>query len=218
MRRRKWCAICGGSLVCQLRRKEHGKNVYLCAYHHGRGKTVCPNDLRINQSIMDSALLHALNRVLDEKLLEEAVERALAEIQAGQTTFPDQRLAAERTLSLIEARLRHLVEAVATGKATDAIYSELQKEEVSKKACLVRLDSLNRLTTLAAQDGTHIERTLTEQVADVKSALGRHIPQTRQLLRKLIPGRIVRTPFNDLRGRGYTLSAVGTYAGLLGEN
>ncbi len=210
------CAICGGSIVCQLRRKEYGKNVYMCAYHHGRGKTVCTNDLRINQDIMDSALLHALNRVLDEKMLEEAVVRALAEIRAGQTTFPDQRLATERTLSLIETRLRHLVEAIATGKATDAIYSELQKEEAAKKACLVQLDYLDRLTALAAHDGTRIERALAERVADMKGALGRHVPHTRQLLRKLIPGRILCTPFNDVRGRGYTMSAVGTYAGLLG--
>lgn len=140
--------------------------------------------------------------------------RALAEIRAGQTTFPDQRLAAERTLSLIEARLRHLVEAVATGKEKDAIYSELQKEEATKKTCLVQLDYLNRLTTLAAQDGARIERTLAERMADVKGALGRHVPQTRQILRKLIPGRIVCTPFDDARGPGYALSATGTYAGL----
>jgi hypothetical protein len=119
-------------------------------------------------------------------------------------------------LSLIEARLRHLVEAIATGKATDAIYSELQKEEAAKKACLVQLGYLNQMTALAATDGTRIERALAERVTDVKGALGRHVPQTRQILRKLIPGRIVCTPFNDVRGRGYTLSAVGTYAGLLG--
>jgi site-specific DNA recombinase len=71
------CAVCVGSIVCQLRWKVYGKNVYMCAYHHERGWTVCPNDLRINQGIMDSALLHALNCVLDEKLLEEAVVRAL---------------------------------------------------------------------------------------------------------------------------------------------
>jgi len=39
-------------------------------------------------------ILPALNRVLDEKVMEEAVERALAEIRAGQTQFPDRRLAA----------------------------------------------------------------------------------------------------------------------------
>jgi hypothetical protein len=120
--------------------------------------------------------------------LKEAVERAWAEIRAGQTTFPDQRLAAERTLSSIETRLRHLVEAIATGKATDAIYSELKKEEAAKKACLVQLDSLDRLTALAVTAGTRIERALAERVADMKGALGRHVPYKRQLLRKLIPG------------------------------
>jgi len=198
------CANCGGSIVCQLRRKVYGKNVYMCAFHHGRGLAVCTNDLRINQGIMDSALLHALNRVLDEKLLEEAAARALAEIRAGQTTFPDQCLAAERTLSLIEARLRHLVEAIATGRSSDAVFTELQKEEAAKKTCLTQLDYLERLMGLAATDGTRIERVLAERVADLKSGLGRHVTQTRQLLRKLIPGRILCTPFNEVwwrRGR-----------------
>ena len=210
------CAVCGGSIVCQLRRKVDGKNTYMCAYYHGRGRAVCTNDLRIKQGIMDSALLHALNRVLDEQLMEVAVARALAEIRAGQTTFRDQRQAAERTLSLIESRLRHLVEAIATGKATDTIYSELQKEEAAKKACLAQLARLDQLTSLAATDGTRIERDLAERVADMKGALGRHVPHTRQLLRKLIPGRIRCTPFHDARGRGYALSAEGSYAGLGG--
>lgn len=209
------CACCGGSIVCQLRRKEYGKNTYMCAYYHGRGRAVCTNHLRIRQGIMDSALLQALNRVLDEKLLGEAVARALVEIRAGQTQFPDQRVAAERTLSVIEARLRHLVDAIATGKATEAIYHELQKEEAAKKACLSQLDSLDRLMVLATQDGMRIERALAERVADMKGAIGWHIPHTRQLLRKLIPGRILCAPFHDARGRGYTLSAVGSYEGLL---
>src|SRR4029078_4133021 len=97
-------------------------------------------------------------------LLEEAVARALVEIRAGQRTFPDQRVAAERTLSLIEAPLPHLVEAVATGKATDVIYHELQKEEAAKQACLVQLGYLDQMTALAAQDGTRIERAVSETV------------------------------------------------------
>jgi site-specific DNA recombinase len=50
------CAICGESIVCQLRRKESGKNTYMCAYCHGRGRTVCTNDMRVRQGIMDSAI------------------------------------------------------------------------------------------------------------------------------------------------------------------
>jgi hypothetical protein len=174
----------------------------MCAYFHGRWQAVCTNDQRIRPGIMDSVLLHALNHVLDETLLGDAVARALAKIRAGQTTFPDQRVAVERSLSLIEARLWHLAEAIAPGKATDAVFSELQKEEAAKKACLAQLDSLDQLTALAATDGTRIERALAERVTDMKGALGRHVPHTRQLLRKLIPGRILCTPFNDVQRTG----------------
>ncbi len=53
---------------------------------------------------------------------------------------------------------------------------------------------------------------LAERVVDVKGLLG-----MRLILRKLIPGAIICTPFDDTRrGRGYAISATGTYAGLLG--
>jgi hypothetical protein len=76
---------------------------------------------------------------------------------------------------------------------------------------------LDRGASLTSLDGKRIERALVERVADVKGLLGRHVPQTRQMLRKLISGRIQCVPFNDARGRGYNLAATGTYAGLLSE-
>ena len=208
------CAVCGGSIVCQKRGRNHGKNCYMCAYHHNRGPEVCGNDLRINQGVLDSAVLHALNAALDERLLAEAVQRALMEIRSGQAKFPDEQLAAERQLSLIEARLRHLVEAIATGKATEAVYGELQKEEAAKKILGAQLAGIDQLTRIVSFDGKRIERALVERVADVKGLLGRHVPQTRQMLRKLISGRIQCAPFNDARGRGYNLVATGIYASL----
>jgi site-specific DNA recombinase len=207
------CAICGGSLVCQMRRKEHGKNVYMCAFHHGRGREICTNDLRINQGVMDTAVLAAVASVLDTRLLEAAIARAGQTLRSS--PVPDERLALERQLSATEARLTHLVEAIATGRATDAVFNELQKEEAVKAGLVARLRNLDQLTALATLEGPRLSRTLAERVADVQHLLGRHIPRTRQLLRTLIPGRIVCTPFDDARGRGYSLSANGTYAGFL---
>ncbi len=208
------CAVCGGSLVCQLRRKQDGKNVYTCAYYHGRGRAVCTNDLRINQGILDSAVLHALHQVLDEKILAEAVQQALAKIRADQTMFPDERLALDRQLSLIDSRERALVEAIASGHATPIVYRELKQEDAAKNRCTARLAELDQLVRVTSLDAKRIERALLDRAADVKALLGRHIPQARQMLRKLIEGRIVCTPFDDARGRGYLLTATGTYAGL----
>ena len=49
------------------------------------------------------------------------------------------------------------------------------------------------------------------RVADVKGLLGKHVPQARQMLRKLIDGRVVCT--HDARGKGYEVTATGSYAG-----
>ncbi len=208
------CAVCGGSIVCQLRRRCEGKNVYMCAYHHGRGKAVCVNDLRMKQDVMDRAVLDALHRVLDTRLLEAAV------LLAGQTLranpIPDERMGLEQQLALIETRLKHLVDAIATGKATEAVFTELQHTEATKTKLIARIRKMEQLSSLASMEGQSLTHMLADRVADVRGMLGRHIPQTRQLLRKLIPGRIVCAPFDDGRGRGYALSAVGTYAGLLG--
>lgn len=130
------------------------------------------------------------------------------------TTFPDERLAIERQLSLIESRERALVKSVASGQATPIIYKELQQEDAAKTRLTARLADLDQLVRVTSLDAKRIERALQARVADVKHLLGRHVSPTRQMLRKLIDGHIVCTPFADARGRGYELTATGTYAGL----
>jgi hypothetical protein len=145
------------------------------------------------------------------------VRQALETLRAGQTHFSDERLTLQRELSLVVAREAHLVNAVASGRATEAVYNDLQKEDVAKKAIAGRLAELDRLAQLTSLDAKRLERAVVDRAADVKALLGRSIPQARQMLRKLIEGRIVCAPFQDARGRGYTLTATGTYAGLLNE-
>ena len=45
--------------------------------------------------------------------------------------------------------------------------------------------------------------------------LGAQVGQARQMLRKLVGGRVECQPFDDARGRGYTFTATGDYARLL---
>ena len=93
----------------------------------------------------------------------------------------------------------------------------MQKEEAAKKALIAQLGDLDRLTRVASLDVKRIERDLTARIADVKGLLGSHVPQARQMLRKLIDGQVICTPFDNARGKGYELTATGTYAGLLGN-
>ena len=57
---------------------------YGCAYHRKCGTTICQNALRIKQDVLDEVVLGALYGLLDVKLLEEAVEKALEMLRSDQ--------------------------------------------------------------------------------------------------------------------------------------
>ena len=118
------------------------------------------------------------------------------------------------------------MEAIGTGKATEAVFADLQKHEARKKALTEQLARADCLVKLSTVDAKRIERQLMERAGDITQLLGQHIPQTRQILRKLIPdevvegkripGRLVCTPIDDARGKGYSFLARGSYSRLLG--
>jgi hypothetical protein len=97
-------------------------------------------------------------------------------ISAGQTLLPDQRRAVEQDLAVSEARIRHLVDPVATGKASDAVFLELQKEEAHKKALAPQLENADRLARVLSLDAKRIERYLTEWATEITRVLGHRLP------------------------------------------
>ncbi len=219
------CAICGGSLVgmSRVQRTRYRKVFYVCIYAHKRGPTVCQNNLRLPQETLDSAILHALSDVLDERVLEAAVERALQELRKGHAALPDRRTAILRELSLIESRLTHLVEAIATGDKSEALFATLRSEEARKKVLQTQLTELDDLSMIVSLDAKRVARDLRERVSDVRGLLGRHVTQARQMLRKVLDGKIVCEPFEENGVRGYRYRATGSYgrlfaSGLAGVN
>jgi hypothetical protein len=87
-------------------KRRYERAVYRCAYNHKREDSICTNKVQLRQDILDSAILHAMNEALDERVLEASVAAALEGIRSEQARFPDQRVALERELSLIQTRLQ----------------------------------------------------------------------------------------------------------------
>ncbi|MET0515346.1 MAG: recombinase family protein [Nitrospiraceae bacterium] len=54
------CDICGASLGAMKRGSGGRQPSYMCLFHHRRGPSVCSNNQRINQDLMDGALLHGI--------------------------------------------------------------------------------------------------------------------------------------------------------------
>jgi hypothetical protein len=82
-----------------------------------------------------------MTEALDERVLEASVTAALQRIRNEQEKFPDQRIALERELSLIQTRLHHLVETIANGKSTDSVIASLHQEEARKKGITRTLEA-----------------------------------------------------------------------------
>jgi hypothetical protein len=211
------CVTCGGSIVAinRGRNGRSGATLYRCAYHHKRGPHVCNNHVAIRQDLLDSAILHAMQEALDERILEASVAAALDRLRKEQAQLPDKRTALERELSLIETRLRHLVEVVATGKGTASILDALQGEEERKQTIVRELARLNAIAETVSLDEKRLTKQLLERLGNLPALFGRHVPIARQILRKLLDGHILCEPIEEGGKPGYRFTATGTFDRLL---
>jgi hypothetical protein len=192
------------------------RRLYGCVYYHKRGTAICCNSRQIPIDVLDSAVLHGLHEALDQRILEEAVRRALERIRTEETKFPEQRLKLQRELSLIETRLHHLVEAVANGQGTHSVFTSLHAEEERKKILLHQLAELNDREKVVYLDAKRLLRELQARIGDLQALLGRNRAQARAILKKLVEGHIICEPILDEDGRpGFRFSATGTYRALL---
>jgi len=212
-----YCTKCGGSITARTRAHGNGRrNYYGCSYHQKRGAAVCSNAVEITQDALDDALMLAIADALDERVLDEAVAAALARLRAGQETHLDRRTQIERELSLIEAQERRLVEAIKRGDSIDPLVTALKAEEERKRALTAELASLADMARVVSLDVKRVQASLKARVADVRGLLGRRIPQTRQLVRKMLVGRLACEAFTEPDGaKGYRFSGEATYGRLL---
>ena len=72
-----------------------------------------------------------------------------------------------------------------------------------KTALQAELTKLEQLAGIASLDTARLKRTLREKVSDVITLLGNHTAQARQMLRKLLTGKIQLEPVGRGRERGY---------------
>jgi hypothetical protein len=103
------------------------------------------------------------------------------------------------------------VEAVKHGDAVEPLVAALKVEGERKKALTRELENLAAVAQVASFDADRIKADLRARVADVKGLLARRKPQARQMLRKVLPGKIELTPVEENGRRGYRFTAQGTF-------
>jgi hypothetical protein len=205
------CASCGGSLVAITR--PHGTGaarqrvaMYGCVYHQKRGRVVCKNDVVIRQDKLDAAFLEALAEAIDDRLLARAVTKAVAHLQQrGDTT--DERGGLVRERDRTAAGVRHLVDAVKLGRATETLLDELQTQEAALKALQRRIADLDGRRVVPI-DSARLAARVAAVASEFRATLKNGGPQARRLLQRVPNGRRVPcVPFREPTRRGYRFRA-----------
>ena len=211
------CVVCGGSIVAckNVSKRSTRRGAYQCAFNHKRGSAVCSNNVRLELDVLDSAVLHAMNEAIDARVLETSVLTALNRIRAEQDSFPDQRLGIERELSLIETRCRRLLDLMGDGRGNPIMVKELDGLAARQAQLQQDMQHLDAQTQVVQLDAKRLAQDLRRRLSDLPSLIGRHIPQARQMLRKLLDGHILCEPILEDGKPGYRFSATGTFDRLL---
>jgi hypothetical protein len=206
------CGLCGGTLM--VRSRSHGCRrayFYACSSFHHRGKTVCPNSLEMRLQDADEAVLTALeHELLDPAILEAAMARAAARVAAPLVdTEEARRHALETARTQTESALARLTEAVAAGGAIATLVQAIRDQARRHQTIRAELADLDR-PRVAPLNVAQLKALLRTKAEEWQALLRKHAPIARQMVRKLVEGRIVFTP--DRATRRYTFLATGTLA------
>jgi DNA invertase Pin-like site-specific DNA recombinase len=209
------CGLCGGTLI--VRSRAHGSPghrrrvyFYACSPFHHRGKTVCPNSLEMRLQDAEEAVLAALEReLLDPEILEAAMTRAAARVAAPPEDITTRRHTLEIARTHTEAALARLTQAVAEGGTVATLLQAIRDQERRLDRIRAELEDLDRprVVPLSLAQLMALARTKADEW---QTLLRKHAPIARQMVRKLVEGRILFTP--DREQRRYTFRMTGTLA------
>jgi hypothetical protein len=201
--------------ISKGRHGRSGQTGYRCSYFHKRERRSVGMPSPFKQNLLDSAVLTAMNEAIDGRVISASIARALEKLHAQQAHSPDRRSAVIRELSLLETRLQHLMELIASGHGTPTIVQSLHREEARKENLVAELEQLQALTSTLSLDERQISKILRDALSNHPALLGRHVPLARQLLRTLLDGHILCEPIEEDHRPGYRFTATGTFGRLL---
>ena len=193
------CGVCGGGLIVHSRasagRRTHA---YLCSYHHLRGNTVCPGGVVLPVESTNQTVLAALEQeVLHPEVVRRAMSRAIDELNTATDTVVPRRTALQAELGVLEQELSRLAAAVAQGGDLEPLLDGIRARERRRQALQTEWSGLDGLPPVTTRDLQQIQHDVEARLADWRGLLRRQVAQSRQILKKLLVGRIVFQPRDD---------------------
>jgi DNA invertase Pin-like site-specific DNA recombinase len=205
---------CGSGLT--VRSRSHGRKrayFYQCRAALEKG-SVCDNRMALPLPVTDSAILGYLEGVLlHPDVVAEAIRR-LAEPDPTVEPPEERRARLQRELAQVERELANFTEAIAAGGAqVNTVLKGMKLREQRRGELQDTLAHLERQTTALSLDVDALRPQIMALLADWRGLAAKHVQATRQLLRKLLVGRLTFSPAPGgvirFRGQGTLAPIIG---------
>ena len=196
------CSKCGGSIQAVSRSSSNGRNFrYTCATYWNRGRAVCDNGRALSMPPADQAVHDVLrNEVLRPKVIERALELAIATLSEGDIDREERRLT--QKLAALDAELQNLTAMAASGGAVPVILQALITKDAERRTVAQELATMNRGAVVDLNPKA-LRRQLQALLDDWRGLLTENVTEARPLLSLVLAGRrITFTPRGD---EGYEL-------------
>jgi chromosome segregation ATPase len=143
----------------------------------------------------DEALLRTFEaQLLHPEVVQQAIREAVAQLSAASDTLPARAEAMREELSSVTAKLDRLTQAVELGGDLPTLVAEMKALERRRAHLEAELQSLEQVRGLSATDLHALEPELLVRLEDWRALFRRHVMETRQMLAKVLSGRVVFTP------------------------
>ena len=199
------CGVCSGTMFA----KGAAPSVFACTARHK--KSTCSNRKTLPEPLADQAVLDVLERdILNRQVIERAIRQTVGRLAVKPADPEPQRKTLDADVRRLEQEVTRLTDAIASG---EPIPAGALKDRTRRLGDLkARAEHLNGLTLAAPNlDSAKVKAELARRLADWRGMLRREPALARQILRKLVNGRITWTP----RPEGYHFKATATYGRLL---
>jgi len=200
------CSMCGSSMMAD---KRGTGGYYRCSLSFQKGKLACANALLVPMAEANRAVLEVLQQeILDADVIAQAMDLVAKRYTDAPEELGAKVATTKAELAKIEAELGRLVEALAGGEGAATITAAIKARERRRGELQAAIEHLDGLSRAPRMDSGKVKAELAKRLADWRGILAAEPVKARQLLRKLILGRLSMTPNPETKTYGFKGTAV----------
>jgi hypothetical protein len=192
------CSVCGGLYVAS---RSHGRKrayFYGCTTFHRKGASICTNNRLVALEDADWLVMEAVqDELLDPLVVAHALRVSLSHLTASHDGLGDRAAALRKRANAVAGEVARLTEAVATAGELAPLLAALRDRDHEHRRLQEGCDELEALARGGPVDADRVQADLAVRVTDWRTMAARNVAQGRQVLRKLLRGRVVLTPCED---------------------